>query len=815
MANSRIAEVYVQMIPLMGKQFAKQAQKAINDAFNEINFSAVSKGMAEALEEGVNKKGLISDLTDAGTAGGKALKNAMDSAIGSGIPEVNTRGVVQQAGADGKAAGHDLLRAMNSAIGSTAPDINTGKIKSQAGADGKEAGKKLIDAFSSAISGASVPSLPAPAVPTGAATAAGAAAGAAAATGFAAGISGMSNTLKTAIVGAIAAAGIGTIVAKGMESAVKFDAGTREISASLGLTAEEGAKVSAITRSLFGQKYGESMEEVELATESVMTSFSALRTGSQADIEALTGTILNMAEAFEVDVTRASTVAGQMVTSGFAKDSEEAVNLLIATFQKVPLGTREAILDSMDEYSGFFQDVGITGEAGMTLLINASKRGALSLDKTSDAIKELFIRTKENASGSTDALKTLGLDAKTVQRDMLAEGETSTKMFEEIVSRLSRVKDAALKDQLSIALFGSPGEDLGKDLPQLVSQLAQLDSGLGDINETAATFNEKMRDQFAVAFGSITRTAELTFAEIFTPLLVEAKPMLEEFLTWLTDNKEEIKEFFIAMGEAIVTVVKPALEVIIPMLRWLFDTIIENKDAIAQWLPIILQVAGIVFLASTLWTVGTAIWGLAAAFGGAMAAASIFTFGGVAVSVGWVVALGAAVFGLGYWIGTYLVENFDEAMQGWGYAIDWILGVFNDFSNAVGDIFNNIVNFISESLGGEKIQKAFTDLVGPMTMNFVTGGSGGGSAPLYGMAEGGDVQYRPGGTSVRVSEEKPESVVNTGGLNRNIELQNEKLSAMSGGGPVRDINIYQQPGQSPQELTRIIMEELNWQEGRG
>jgi phage-related minor tail protein len=812
MPNSRIAEVYVQMVPLMGKDFAKKAQKAINDAFNTLDFGAISKSMSEALDDAVNQKGLVSDLQEAGTAGGKALKTAINAAIGNQAPDVNTRGVVQQAGADGKTAGHDLVRAMNNAIGNSAPDINTRGAVSQAETDGRSAGRKFASALSQAIQSANI-TLPTPNVPAGAASA-GAQAGAQASQSFSqsftSGLGNLSTGLKTAIVGAIAAVGIKELVSKGLEGAIKFDAGTREIAASLGLTAEESAKVSDITKSLYKQKYGETYDEVELATESVMTAFSDMRTGSQADIEALTGTILNMVEAFEVDTVRASTVAGQMVTTGFAKNSTDAVNLLIATFQKVPVGTREAILDSMDEYSGFFQDVGITGEAGMNLLINASKRGAISMDKTADAIKEIFIRVKDNGSASNDALKELGLDSSRVQHDLLQKGEVSTKMFEEIVSRISRIKDSAKKDQISIALFGGPGEDLGKGLPVLIDQLANLDNGLGNINETAKTFNEQMRDQFAVTYGSIMRTMELTFAEIFTPLLVELKPYLEEFMKWLVDNKEGIKDFFIQMGTAIVTVVKPALEVIVPMLSWLFDVIIQNKDAIAQWLPIILAVAGIAVVVGTLWTVGTAIWGLVSAFGAAFVAASGFAIGGVGLTVGAVGILVAAVFGLGYMIGTFLYENWDGIVEGFMTGIDWIVGAFQNLERTVGDIFNNIVNFITDSLFGITMPD-WWGTTKQVIGGFISGGSAGGG--LYGMAEGGDVQYRPGGTPVIISEKAPESVINTGLMNRNLELQNERLANVSTG-QAPQITIIQQPGQSPQDLVRIVIEELNWQERR-
>jgi hypothetical protein len=67
-----------------------------------------------------------------------------------------------------------------------------------------------------------------------------------------------------------------------------------------------------------------------------MSSIKGMRTASEADVQAVTANVMDLAAAFDIDVSRAAQVAGQMITSGLAKDGTEAADLLAGSLQKVP-----------------------------------------------------------------------------------------------------------------------------------------------------------------------------------------------------------------------------------------------------------------------------------------------------------------------------------------------------------------------------------------------------------------------------------------------------------------------------------------------
>lgn len=212
-----------------------------------------------------------------------------------------------------------------------------------------------------------------------------------------------------ALAGTAVAVGVGAALSSGLESAIELDDAKHKITAQLGLTAEESGRIGGVAGKLYAQAYGENVEDVNTAVQSVVSSISGMRDSSEADIESVTAKVLNLATAFEVDTARSAQVVGQLIKTGLVKDANEGMDLLTAAMQKVPAGVREDILDAADEYGPFMQSLGLSGKDAFDLLVRSSEKGMYGIDKAGDALKEFTIRATDMSTASGAAYDALGL----------------------------------------------------------------------------------------------------------------------------------------------------------------------------------------------------------------------------------------------------------------------------------------------------------------------------------------------------------------------------------------------------------------------
>ena len=277
---------------------------------------------------------------------------------------------------------------------------------------------------------------------------------------------------KGKVVAAAAGVAIGVALAAGFAKSMDLEKGNDKLAASLGLNTKEAEKAGKAAGSLWANAYGESMEEVNGAVESVMSSIKGMREASSEDVEAMTAKVLDMAAAFEIDAGRAAQVAGQMITSGLATDGVHAADLLTAALQKVPKAVREDVLDAVDEYGPFFQNLGISGEKAMGMLVAASENGMYGIDKTGDALKEFEIRATDMSEATAGAYEALGMSQEGMTNKLLAGGDDAAGAFQQIVEGIQGIKDPAAQSQAALALFGTPLEDLSvTEIPKFLATL--------------------------------------------------------------------------------------------------------------------------------------------------------------------------------------------------------------------------------------------------------------------------------------------------------------------------------------------------------
>jgi len=341
------------------------------------------------------------------------------------------------------------------------------------------------------------------------------------------------------------AVGVGAALVGGIQQGVELDEAQHKITAQLGLTAEESARIGEIAGKLYADAYGESVEDVNTAVQNVVSSIGGMRDASSAAIEDMTAKALNFGTAFEVDTARSTQVVGQLIKGGLVKDANEGFDLLAAAMQRVPAGVREDILDAADEYGPFFAQLGISGEDAMSKLVSAADKGMYGIDKTGDAVKEFSIRATDMSTASKAAYDALGVSQEDMTRKLLAGGDEAAGAFEQIVSGLRGIQDPAAQSQAALALFGTPLEDLGTgEIPAFLAGLQETTGALGEVDGTMAQVGQTLSGSAATGWKDLTRTWDQIVGQVGGALL----PVLNGLLSWLNDNPVMLQIAAAAVG---------------------------------------------------------------------------------------------------------------------------------------------------------------------------------------------------------------------------------------------------------------------------
>lgn len=336
--------------------------------------------------------------------------------------------------------------------------------------------------------------------------------------------------------GALLAAGVagaalaGAAIAKGLGDALEREKLGDKTAAALGLSEKQSANAGAVAGRLYAGAYGESMADVTSAVESVLSSVEGMSKASPKELEGVTASVLDLATAFDLDVSEAAQNVGILMKQGLAKDATEATDLITAALQKVPVALRGEVGDATQEYTQFFADLGFTGSEAMGLLVSATEDGAYGIDKMGDAIKEFTIRSTDMSKATKDAYTTLGLDSEATTNELLAGGDRAKRAFETIIAGVKGIESPAKQAEVALALFGTPLEDLGtNEIPAFLDGLTGTATSLGNVDGAAATLGTTLNDNLATRLESIKRTVE-----------VFVSGALMSMFTWLDKNKTAI-----------------------------------------------------------------------------------------------------------------------------------------------------------------------------------------------------------------------------------------------------------------------------------
>lgn len=455
--------------------------------------------------------------------------------------------------------------------------------------------------------------------------------------------------------GGFAAIGVavGSLFKSGWDNALTQADMERTMAANLGITPQLAAGYADVAADLYAQGWGASLEEVGGSVQSMLSELGDL---SKDELEELAPLLMGIAEQTGADMARLSDATSKLVITGLADNAVAAADIVAKAYQSFGESSGEDILDTITEYSGQFEKLGIDAETAMGMVKQAMDAGARNTDFVADALKEFSIRSVDGSKASMEAYDALGLSGEEMTKRLAAGGPGAAAAMQEVFDAINGVGDAATKEQLAVALFGTKAEDLGAALEAMNPRTAA--EGFGEFAGTAQDMADASMSLDDMLNG-LGRTLSLSIADTIRPML----PMLRDFMGvvtgvfgWLRDNPI-VTTILLAIGAAIA---------VMAAAQWAFN-VAMLANPIVLWVTLALVAIG-ALVAGIAWVWQN--WGGIVAF-----------FGETTTNVGgWFAGLWAGVT-------AGATNAWNAIIAGIQAAIQWVIDRITDAQNAFTDLF--------------------------------------------------------------------------------------------------------------------------------
>lgn len=253
------------------------------------------------------------------------------------------------------------------------------------------------------------------------------------------------TAISTAIIG------LGTVAAT---NAMELDGAVNKYIATTRTAEEETEKYKQIIMDINANNYGEGYEDIANSMAIVKQQMKELV--NENNIQEITESAYYLKDAFEYEINE-SVRAAKMLMDQWKVSGKEAFRLITQGAQ-AGLDKNGDLLDSINEYSVHFKQIGFDAEDMFNTFKAGADSGAFSIDKIGDAVKEMGIRIKDGSA--EEALKTIKLNAKDIEKAFAKGGDEGYKAFIKIADGLLKIKDPLKQNQAGVAIFGTMWEDL-------------------------------------------------------------------------------------------------------------------------------------------------------------------------------------------------------------------------------------------------------------------------------------------------------------------------------------------------------------------
>lgn len=528
---------------------------------------------------------------------------------------------------------------------------------------------------------------------SGPAAAAGRDAGGKAATGIGAGIgdggpavesgtSRLGDRVKTGLAAAGLAAG--ALLVAGVAQGLDTETATARLEAQLG-GGEWAARAGDVAGDLYLAGFGSSAADTAGTVRSVFSAGLFPPGASQAQLESISTSAATFADVLEQDVGGASNAVAQMIRTGLVADAQAGFDLLTAGIQG---GADKAgdLLDTFNEYSTMFRDVGLSGADAMGLISQGLQAGARDSDVAADAIKEFAIRAQDGSKLSADGFQLLGLSAADMTAKVAAGGPAARDALGQVLDGLRNMTDPVARNAAAVDLFGAKAEDMGDALYAL-----DLDTAAGGLGDLAGK-TEALGGAYDTAGARIETFKRQAMDRLAQVVADRVLPAVEGLSDWAKNNPGAFQVVAGIVGGVLV----------LAFAAWAASAATAAAATLAATWPILLVGALVAGLAALVIVHWDTIRNFTVTVFGTVRDAIASAFGWVRDN--WPLLLGILTGPIG-WAVLLITKHWDTIKRGFSAVKDWI-----------GDRIGDIAGFFRSMPG--RLASAAGDLWGWLGRSF-------------------------------------------------------------------------------------------------
>ncbi len=337
--------------------------------------------------------------------------------------------------------------------------------------------------------------------------------------------SSLTNSLTLPIAGL--ATGITALASNFENSSVK-------ISNSLGTNIKDTKELTNISRNLYKDGYGESVDEIDAALIETRQNITNL---NKEDLSEITKKALILADTFDSEVNEVTRAANTLITN-YGMDSDKAFDLMAKGAQKGMNFSKE-MFDNMAEYTINFKEAGFTANEMFSILSNGAQKG-YNLDRLNDTLLEFKLQSEDSSKSYTGAMKEMSKETQGVFKDYENGKATVSDLYKAVLPDLQKMRKSLPEKEFNTigkALFGTKWEDQGADV---VLSMKTMNDELKNIDGTMGDMSKNVEGAFGTRLKAVTRET----ADAFRPFGEILLNLAEQALPKVSAGIEKVSNFF-------------------------------------------------------------------------------------------------------------------------------------------------------------------------------------------------------------------------------------------------------------------------------
>ena len=277
--------------------------------------------------------------------------------------------------------------------------------------------------------------------------------------------------------GALAAGAlIGGAFLQGVTDLIEQNRVGGTIAAAIGGGTADVGRLGGIAGDIYADNFGESVAEVGDAITAVFQNKLIDTDATDAAIQEMTSAAITASQVVGEEVNNIGRAARQLFVNHLAGNATEAMDLIVHASQE-GLNVNGDLLDTIIEYAGQFDRLGITGPQSLGLISQAMTGGARDTDYAADALKEFVLKAQDGSLTTARGFRTIGLNAESMGQAIASGGSSAATALDATLDGLNAIHDPVLRNQAAVDLFGTKAEDLGQALFDMNLDTAADDFG--------------------------------------------------------------------------------------------------------------------------------------------------------------------------------------------------------------------------------------------------------------------------------------------------------------------------------------------------